>query len=157
MQQVTAFLFGHWTAILLYLSIGTALVRGFDALAQKFPKLAPAASVVDALFHDVFEILGALASMFGLRWPPSSGGTAAKVAIVCLLAFLGCGIPAKTVVRDVCTVIDSGNPAIGALCLTAEEIASLFGHVRAARAFRASHPGVSPGHAVDVCEGSVSK
>jgi hypothetical protein len=146
----------YWPAILIYLGVGTALVRGFDVLAQKFPKLAPAAAVVDALFHDVFEILGALASMFGLRWPPSSGGTAAKVALVCLLAFIGCGMPAKTVVQEACTVLDSGNPAIGALCLTAEEVASLFGHVRAARAFRATHAAAAPGGKVDVCVGEVA-
>jgi len=76
------------------------------------------------------------------------------VLLVAPLAFLGCGVPAKTVIADACTVIDSGNPAIGALCLTAEEIASLFGHVRAARAFRAAHPEASPGKPVDICEGA---
>jgi hypothetical protein len=57
-------------------------------------------------------------------------------------------------VKDACTVLDSGNPAIGALCLTAEEIASLFGHVRAARAYRAVHPAAGRDAKVDVCEGT---
>jgi hypothetical protein len=88
--------------------------------------------------------------------PPKNGkppSGPAAVAIIMGLMLFGCGIPAKTVVSDACREIDSGNPQIGVLCLTAEEIASLFGHVKASRAYRASHAGAAPDRKIDICKG----
>lgn len=59
--------------------------------------------------------------------------------------------PAKSAIATTCTVLDSGNPLIGELCLTAEEIASTIGHVKASRTARAQFTGAARGP-VDICE-----
>ena len=56
----------------------------------------------------------------------------------------------KQAVHDACVFIDSGNPIIGSICATSEEIISIFSHVKASRA---AHPGTVGGsRSVDICE-----
>ena len=90
---------------------------------------------------------------YGAHDIPPKPPTGPLVAIVVGLLLTGC-MGAKSAITEACTVIDSGNPTIGVLCVTAEEIASLFSHVKAARAYRATHMSASPSATVDICEGS---
>lgn len=50
-----------------------------------------------------------------------------------------------------CTFVDSKNPEVGALCLTLEELESVFGHVKATRALKAHHASLTYGKKLDVC------
>jgi hypothetical protein len=107
-------------------------------------------------------VSGALAPILHLlmKWAPfiPYQGAIAQIAksvgivAIVLLAFSGCGVPAKTVVQDTCTILDSGNPLIGAICLTAEEKASVVRHAKASRSARSKKAGAAPGAEVDICE-----
>ena len=88
--SVKDFLVAHWGVIVAYLAIGTLLVRTFDFAATKFPVLQPAARVVDSLFHDVIEIITALAKLIGqpFQSPPSS--TSSVLLVFLLFGVVGC-------------------------------------------------------------------
>jgi hypothetical protein len=114
MNTIAMFLTVHWTAILAYLAIGTVLVRICDRVAEKFPKFAPYAAVVDALFHDLVELAAAVASVFGLK--PPSAGNAAKAALVLLVSlFLGGCTPSE--IQTAVKVADSVESIARVLCL----------------------------------------
>lgn len=102
--------------------------------------------------------------------PPPSSGTGTKIAGVafigaaCLVLAVACvragkfDPNVKNDVHDACTWLDSGNPLIGMLCLTAEEIVSVFSHVKASRA----HPraAAAPGQSqppLDICAAPVEE
>lgn len=56
-------------------------------------------------------------------------------------------------VGEACRELDSGNPVIGTLCLTSQEIISIFSHVKATRkALRAPH---GTNRQVDICEAMI--
>lgn len=108
-------------------------------------------------------LLGGLVVQDGRNKPPPSAGTGTAamgaVGLLMLLLVAGCASfgkfspGASDDVKQACTVLDSGNPVIGVICLTAEEVTSIFSHVRAARASRQKRLGDTKGP-VDVCEGA---
>lgn len=56
---------------------------------------------------------------------------------------------------ETCQFIDSGNPVVGTLCLTIEEIESIFTHVLATRELRSVNP--STPRSRDICDAPVPK
>lgn len=60
------------------------LVRTFDFAATKFPVLKPTAAFVDSIFHDVIEIVTALAKLIGqpFQSPPSSATSVLLILLV---------------------------------------------------------------------------
>jgi hypothetical protein len=99
--------------------------------------------------------------------PPASGLSAGGLIAIVLSVVLGVGACTHAgkfdpkvgpAVHDACTWLDSGNPLLGALCLTAEEVVSIFSHVKASRAHRklnAPAPGTSA-LPVDICAAPVA-
>jgi hypothetical protein len=124
MNTIAMFLTVHWTAILAYLAIGTVLVRICDRVAEKFPKFAPYAAVVDALFHDLVELAAAVASVFGLK--PPSAGNAAKAALVLVVALLSLPACTPSQLQQAATIADDVTKIAEVLCLA--------DHARAANA-----------------------
>jgi hypothetical protein len=91
------------------------LVRICDRVAEKFPKFAPYAAVVDALFHDLVELAAAVASVFGLK--PPNAGNAAKVAIALVVALFLAGC-AGSFEESRGSVLRAGAPELSAQCVS---------------------------------------
>lgn len=166
MTNISAFLVAHWTEILFYLSVGTALTKVLDKAATRFPALLPFSRVVDELVIDVWDVFTSVAKLIGQPFAPAADAAKkSQIAFVALVSLvfgllLGCASFGKfapgtsEAVKQGCTVLDSGNPEIGTLCLVAEEVTSIFSHVKASRSARTKKAGAAPGAPVDVCEGS---
>lgn len=95
----------------------------------------------------------------GAKAPAPAVDAVIAAIVLSVLACFACSVPgkfspeAKSATAATCKFIDSGNPVIGALCLTAEELESTFSHVKRARAARAARAGNVGGPAsVDICE-----
>jgi hypothetical protein len=161
MSQLTSFLVANWTAILFYLSVGTALTKVLDKAATRWPALLPAATVVDELVFDLWDFVTAVAKLIGQPFAkPAEAAKKGGVAIVLLVLFVlftfaGCGIPPKAAVQDACAFLDSGNPVIGTICLTVEEAASVVTHAKASRAARMKFGGAHDS-VIDVCAAPVT-
>jgi hypothetical protein len=153
--------FVSWAPVFFgVLGAAVTVLTGLQALMLVLSVVWPGAKTfaaeLGALALDLQRLAGWLQRAFGavgrmaksLRGPkgPSGGAT---VGLVFVFVIVGCAAIQKGT-QDTCTVLDSGNPAIGMLCLTLEEVESLFGHVRATRALLAAHPDAQ--RKVDICE-----
>jgi len=134
---------GQWSAITAVLTLVAGfVVRGnvtsnATLAAMKpstVPTTPPSASVTGLVAVVLLVSLGIIACTRAGKFDPSvpKGVTAA------------------------CTSLDSGNPALGVLCLTAEEVTSIFSHVKATRAAMKTNPEFAAAHRTgDVCAAPV--
>jgi len=147
-----------WWPSLLALGALTTAVNQFvqKVVAPRFPRFGNIVNTITVDYVNLLAEVGGALNIGPRAKKPTDGANTVAMVFVVLGFVIGCaGMTAKSIVTEACTVLDSGNPVIGAICLTAEEIASLFGHVKASRAYRASHPAESPNAPVDVCVGEV--
>lgn len=154
-------LFGVIGALVL---LFTGLQALFVAVSVIWPGAKAWAAELGTLALDLQRIAGWLQGLLSamskmtrsLRGPrgPSGGATVGLVLVAMLCsscAAFGKFSPGTSqAVSEACTVLDSGNQTIGALCLTAEEVTSIFSHVKTTRA----HMKVVPTEVrtVDICE-----
>jgi hypothetical protein len=154
---IPAFILAHWADLLALGAATTAINQGAQWLASKWPAFSRTSNVINTITVDYAKLLAEVAGAMNMgpraKKPSNGSNTVVIVFLVGALGLTSC-MGAKSAIATACTVIDSGNPVIGALCLTAEEIASLFSHVKTARAYRASHVSTAPSASVDICAGS---
>lgn len=93
---------------------------------------------------------------YGKDDKPNPAISAARKALLMLVAgvsvtvFVACAA-VQSGTQAACTFLDSGNPLIGAVCATVEEIESVIQHILATRSMRATHPELAA-KKLDVCE-----
>jgi hypothetical protein len=115
-----------------------------------------AASITGIVAVDIGKAIALVGKLLGSGSsgdPPAGGASVGRrvtlaAALLFAVFFIGCA-SLQSGAAAVCQFIDSGNPIIGALCLSTEEAASAVQHTKASRAAMKLDPAGS--REVDIC------
>jgi hypothetical protein len=129
-----------------------ALVNGIAALEPTIISVIGGGLLGGVTAVGVHRMLKESPLPYGKNDKPNPVISAAKKAIIMIVAcvFVACAALQQGT-QAACTFLDSGNPVIGAVCATVEEIESVIQHILATRAMRATHPELAK-KKLDVCE-----
>jgi len=143
-------------ALGVIVTFATALQAVFMFFGQWVPGLKKASTVIGVFAQDIGKLISLVSSYMAKRNLQKSANVSIVLMLTAVAVCVGCASfgkfspGASSAVQEACTVLDSGNPEIGTICLTAEEITSIFSHVKATRARMSVSP--TETRKVDICD-----